>query len=566
MDFIQDESCGKCTACRIGTKRMLEILERITIGEGEDGDIERLVELGNVVKDTAMCGLGQTAPNPVLSTIKYFRKEYEDHIYNKHCYAGVCSELYSSPCENTCPAGIYIPGYMSLIATGNFIDAYKLIFRDNPFPGICGRICTHPCESRCRRGTVDEAVAICELKRFASDYAYQQGFPAADEIEVAEPNGKKVAIVGAGPSGLTCGYYLSRLGYEVDVYEAESVGGGILRYGIPEYRLPKDIVQKEIDIIAGYGVNIIYNTAVGKDISFEELREKYDSIYIAIGAQLGQKLGVEGENLEGVYAGLEFLKRVSLQNDISFKGKTVAVIGGGNSAIDSARTALRLGADKVTILYRRTQDAMPANLEEIHEAFKEGVELVELVAPVRFLGENGKLTKVECVKMGMKDFDSSGRRRVEAIEGSNITFDADVAIASISQAIDLDFTKGSDIQLSKKNTIICDSDTQSTSQEGIFAGGDVYRGPDDVVFAIADGKKAAASIDLYLGGEGVLNKGDEVAITDFHEEDEIVEHNRFCKEFLPVEKSKNCFDEVNLGYHKLNAVAESMRCLRCDRR
>ena len=221
LDFIQEESCGKCTACRIGTKRMLEILNRITTGEGKPGDIETLEHLGGIIKDTAMCGLGQTAPNPVLSTIKYFRSEYEEHIVEKKCSAGVCGDIVSSPCENTCPAGINIPGYMSLIATGDYMGAARIMLRDNPLSGICGRVCTHPCESRCRRGSVDEAMNICELKRFATDWAYAQGFPYDEDLKPQADIDKRVAIIGAGPSGLTCGYYLARLGYHVDIYEAE---------------------------------------------------------------------------------------------------------------------------------------------------------------------------------------------------------------------------------------------------------------------------------------------------------------------------------------------------------
>ena len=564
MDFIQEESCGKCTACRVGTKRMLETLERITRGEGKDGDIELLEELALVVKDSAMCGLGQTAPNPILSTIKYFREEYEEHIYQKSCRAGVCADLYTSPCQNACPADINIPAYMAKIATGSFVDAYKVMFEENPFPGICGRICTHPCESRCRRGTVDEALAICELKRFASDYAYSANEPK--KIEVAPKNGKKVAVIGAGPSGLTCGYYLARLGYEVDAYEAEAVAGGILQWGIPEYRLPKKLVQHEIDIICKHGVNIIYNTKVGKDISFADLKAKYDAVYVANGAMVASKAGVEGEDLDGVYGGLDFLKRVALQNDLDFKGKKVAVIGGGNTAIDAARTALRIGADKVTILYRRTEDAMPAALEEIEDAIVEGVEIIDLVAPAKFVGENGKLTKIDCTKMGLKEFDSSGRRKARPIEGSNFDFEADVVIPAVSQAPNCDFLGGSEVGLTKWGSVVADKVTQATAEEGVFAGGDAYRGPEDVVHAIHDAKLAAAAIDQYLGGEGVLNKGEHLPVDDFHDQDEIVEHKRFPKETLPVEKRASTFDEVVLGYHKLNAVAEAMRCLRCDRR
>ena len=566
MDFIQEESCGKCTACRIGTKRMLELLQKITAGEGEMEDIDTLEELGTIVKDTAMCGLGQTAPNPILSTIRYFREEYEEHIKNKFCRAGVCSALYSSPCENTCPAGIQIPGYMSLLAVGNFADAYRIMMRDNPFSGICGRICTHPCERRCRRGTVDEAMNICELKRTATDWAYENNLPTAEDLAPIADLDKKVGIIGAGPSGLTCAYYLARLGYKVDVYESEKVAGGVMVYGIPEYRLPKAIVAHEIDIIKQAGVNIILNTKIGKDVSFSDLRAKYDALYIAVGAQVPSKMRVEGEDLEGVYGGLDFLKRVALVGDLDFTGLKVGVCGGGNTAIDSARTSLRLGAKEVKILYRRDVNDMPAAEEEIEDAVAEGVIINALSNPVKFVGENGKLKGAQIAKQALHEFDTSGRRKARPIEGSENFEEFDVIISAVSQGPDTGFLANSDVATENWQGVICDKDTQATSAEGIFAGGDVYRGPEDVVHAIHDAKQAAVAIDKYLGGEGVLYKGAEVEITDYHIEGDVQEHGRFLPKHIAADKAKDSFCECNLGMNRLDAQAEAMRCLRCDRR
>ncbi len=565
MDFIRDESCGKCAACRIGTTRMLEILERITRGEGEEGDIELLEELGETIKDTAMCGLGQTAPNPVLSTIKYFREEYEEHIRDKYCRSSVCGSLFISPCENTCPANINVPGYMSLVAAGRFIDAYNLIRQENPFPAVCGRICTHPCEAKCRRRSLDEAISICEIKRFVADYAYRNEKPYAQDL-VFPKNGKRVAIVGAGTSGLTCGYYLARIGYEVDVYESESVAGGVLAFGIPEYRLPKKVLQHEIDLIAQAGVNIHLNTEVGKDITFKALQAQYDAVYIATGTQFPEKVNIPGENLTGVLHGINFLKDVNLRHDLNL-GTTVAVVGGGNTAIDSARTALRLGAEHVVILYRRTKDAMPASSEEVQAALDEGIELLELVAPVRFLGNrNGKVVKIECQKMKLGEFDKNGRRRAEPIVDSNFMIEVDSVIPAVSQYSDLPFIKKSEIGVTSWGTFVVDYANMMTTMPGVFAGGDVVRGPDTVIQAIADGKNAAVSIDLYLGGKGKLNKGAPIEIPDNFSDDEVVEHRRFEVDELDIEKRKTTFDEVVLGYHKLRAMAEAMRCLHCDRR
>lgn len=563
MEFIQDESCGKCVPCRIGTKRMLEILERITRGEGQEGDIELLIELSESIQQTAMCGLGQSAPNPVLSTIKYFRQEYEEHIQQKYCRAGVCSELFISPCENACPAGVNVPGYMGLISAGRYIDAYNLIRQENPFPAVCGRICTHPCESKCRRAQLDEALAISDLKRFVADYAFKHEQPFNNDI-VFPKNGMSIGIIGAGPSGLTCGYYLARLGYDVHVYEAQPVAGGVLAFGIPEYRLPKDVLAHEIKLIEQVGVNIHLNTEVGKDITFDELRNKHQSIYIATGTQLSNKVNIPGEDLNGVVHGLDFLRNVNLGREVQV-GETVAVIGGGNTAIDAARTALRLGAKKVIVLYRRMIEDMPADAREIHDALEEGIEIIPLVAPVRFLGKD-KVQGIECLRMELGGFDSSGRRRPKSIEGSNFIVEADMVIPAVSQYSDLPFVKKEEVEMTEWGTFVTDKDTLMTTMEGIFAGGDVARGSDVVITAIADGKKAAVSIDIYLGGKGELNKGQAIDIPVRADEDEQVEHKRFPMAILEPSVRKDNFREVVQGYHKLNAIAESMRCLRCDRR
>lgn len=562
MEFVQDESCGKCTACRLGTKRMLEILERITIGEGKEGDVELLEEIGNTIKDTALCGLGQTAPNPVLSTIQYFRNEYDEHIKNKYCRAGVCGELFISPCENACPAGVNVPGYVSLIAAGRVKDAYNLIRQENPFPSVCGRVCTHPCESKCRRAQLDDPIAIVDLKRYAADEAFKNDEPLTDTV--LPMKNKSIGIIGAGPSGLTCAYYLRRLGYEVTVYEAQPVAGGVLVFGIPEYRLPKEVLKKEIDTFKQIGVQILTDMEVGKDISFEDLRNKHDSIYISTGTQMSRKVGVEGENLEGVYHGLDFLKDINLNKDISLDG-TVAVIGGGNTAIDSARVAVRKGAKEVHIIYRRTIEDMPADQREIEEAIEEGVIVNQLVDPTEIIGSN-KVKKIKCVKMKLSGFGSDGRRKPRPIDGSEFEMEVDYVIPAVSQYSDLPFVKEDEVEITKWGTFVVDNETLMTTMSGVFAGGDVARGSDVVITAIADGKKAAISIDKYLGGEGELNKGEPIEIPQAEDDSELIEHERFPMEYVDVADRKNNFKEVAKGFHRLNAIAEAMRCLRCDRR
>lgn len=562
MEFVQDESCGKCVACRLGTRRMLDILERITHGEGREGDVELLVELGETVKDTALCGLGQTAPNPVLSTIKYFRNEYDEHIRHKYCRAGVCSDLFLSPCENACPAGVNVPGYIALIAAGRPIDAYNLIRQENPFPAICGRVCTHPCESRCRRAQLDEPLAICDLKRYAADEALKSDKPIVDLV--FPKKGKSVGIIGAGPSGLTCAYYLGRLGYDVIVYETQDVAGGMLAYGIPEYRLPKAVLEKEINTIRNVGIQILTGVEIGKEISFADLRSQHDAIYIATGTQHSRKIGVEGENLPGVYHGLDFLRDVNLGKEVTVKG-VVAVIGGGSTAMDAARVALRRGASEVHILYRRSLDDMPADKREINEALEEGIKIHELVEPLYLAGVSS-VEKVVCQRMTLKGFDKDGRRKPVKVPGELAEFYVDLVIPAVSQFSDLPFVRPDEVEMTSWGTFVVDGDTQKTTMPGVFAGGDVVRGADVVITAIADGKKAARSIDRFLGGNGKLNVGEPIDIPKAIEDAELLEHERFLMKCLDPNDRRKSFAEVYKGFHKLNAMAEAMRCLRCDRR
>jgi NADH-quinone oxidoreductase subunit F len=562
MDFVQDESCGKCTACRIGTKRMLEMLERITMGRGKEGDVELLIELADTVRDTALCGLGNSAPNPVLSMIKNFREEYDEHIRDHYCRAGVCSNLFISPCENACPARVNVPGYLALIAAGRVRDAYNLIRQENPFPSVCGRVCTHPCESRCRRGQLDEPVAIADLKRYAADWVFKSDEPFTDLV--FQKKNKSVGIIGAGPSGLTCGYYLARLGYDVTVYESQPVAGGMLVVGIPEYRLPKAVLAREIDAIRNVGVDVKTNTEVGRDVTFKDLQGKHDAVYIATGTQLSRKVGVPGEDLKGVYHGLDFLRDVNLGKKVDVSG-VVAVIGGGNTAIDAARTAMRLGAAEVHILYRRNIGDMPADKREIRDALDEGVQMHELVAPVSFEGD-GKVKKVNCIKMVLSGYDNTGRKVPVEQKGSEFAMDVDLVIPAVSQYSDMPFINKEEVEMTRWGTFVVNQSTQMTSRQGVFAGGDVVRGSDTVITAIADGKKAASAIDKYLGGTGELNKGEPIEIPQPQDDLELVEHERFPMKYLDPESRHGNFDEVAQGFHRLNAIAEAMRCLRCDHR
>ncbi|WP_227765789.1 NADH-quinone oxidoreductase subunit NuoF [Zhaonella formicivorans] len=559
LDFVKDESCGKCTPCRIGTTRMLEILDRITKGQGQEGDVELLIELGQQIKDSALCGLGQTAPNPVLSTIRYFREEYDAHIRDKRCPASVCATMFNSPCQNACPAGVDVPIYIDQIRQGRLEEAYQTIVQANPFPVVCGRVCNHPCEGKCNRAKIDEPLAIRELKRFAADYGIEHS--QASAIEPTKED--KIAIIGSGPAGLSAANYLAKMGYKVTVFEALPVAGGMMAVGIPEYRLPKATLEKEIENILKLGVELKLNTTIGKDITMQELLEQgYKAIFVAVGAHKDQDLGIPGADLPGVVPGATFLRQLNLGEKLEVKGKKVAVIGGGNVAIDAARSALRLGASEVFILYRRARQDMPALPEEIHEAEIEGIKIYPQVGPVEILGE-GKVSALKCIKMQLGDFDASGRRKATPIPGSEYTMEVDLVIPAIGQTTDLTFmTQLDNLGLTKQGTVVVDQKSLATNVPGIYAGGDCVLGPSTVIEAIAAGKQAAKAIDRYLGGTGELNEPKYERKVN----GPIIEHEepRVKANCLSPEQRLGNFAEVELGYTREAAIAEASRCLRCD--
>jgi NADH-quinone oxidoreductase subunit F len=556
LSFTQSESCGKCIPCRWGTKQMLDILEDITNGRGRPGDIELLGELAESVKDNSLCGLGQTAPNPVLTSIRYFRDEYEEHIKRHHCSAAVCKGLVKAPCSHTCPAGVDVPRYLRFISQGQFDQALAVIREKIPFPSICGRVCPHPCEAKCRRGQVDDPIAIRALKRFAAERGNGLWKTGA---KTAPATGKSVAIVGSGPAGLTAAYYLAKLGHAVTVFEALLEPGGMMRYGIPEYRLPREVLASEIQEIRNVGVDIRMNTRAS---SLDKLfQDGYNAIFLAIGAHQGTKLGIEGEDGPGVMEGVSFLREINMGNKVRV-GDRVAVIGGGNVAIDASRNSLRLGAKEVTIIYRRTRDEMPASEEEIEEALHEGLQIEFLAAPTKVERKDGKV-ELTCIRMELGTADASGRRRPVPIEGSEFSSIFDTVIAAIGQMPEVPEQFG--LPLGRGNTFQVDPDTLATTREGVFAGGDAVTGPAIVIEAIAAGRQAAISIDKYLGGSGVIDE----ALAPPEELEALPEIEEGEKHRIPIptlslsERLGN-FAEVELSLEKKMAIEEAGRCLRCD--
>ena len=585
MEFTQDESCGKCTPCREGTKRMLEILTRITAGQGKDDDIERLIDLGNTIQKTALCGLGQTAPNPALSTIRYFLDEYQAHINEKRCAAVVCGELFASPCQHTCPVHIDIPQYVGLVRQGKIKESLQTILERNPLPSVCGSVCHHPCEANCRRGKLDEPVAIMKLKRFAADSADKY------RLKFVKPNNckhkEKVAVVGSGPAGLSCALRLVQEGYHVTVYEAEKSPGGMLHLGIPEYRLPRYLVRRDIKRIVDAGVKIKTGISVGKDISLKDIKKQgFDAIFLSVGSWQERQMMIPGEDLTGVMSSLHFLKSVNtgklLHIDknyiipeggkkLQISGKKVIVVGGGNAAIDASRTALRLGASQVDIVYRRTKNTMPALPEEVDEALKEGARLHCLLNPVAIKGENGDVKSIECSRMALAEFDLSSRKKTVPTN-EIVNMPADIVIMAIGAVPNTAVLNDKDfpLEINKSGTIKTDKLTLSTNIPWIFAGGDVASGGATVVEAIADGERAAVSIERFLRGKDLREnrfvlKGERKIVSYIDPAAQVKSRSRVCSGWLSHERRTNCFNEVERKYTNKQARSEADRCLRCDR-
>lgn len=487
------------------------------------------------------------------------------------------------PCRAACPAGVNVQGYVALIGAGKYAEALELIRRDLPFPGICGRVCPHPCEDACTRAKAEGAVAIAALKRFVADWERERKEAEASdtsETQKVRPTlAERVAVVGAGAAGLTAAYQLAKKGYGVTVFEALPVAGGMMAVGIPEYRLPRDVLEYEIDVIRKLGVDIVTNTALGRNFTLEDLfRQGYRAVFLGIGAHKGQKLRVPGEDLPGVYDGISFLHKVNLgrwsDKDEGAGGShlgKVVVIGGGNTAVDAARSALRLGAESVTIVYRRSRVEMPVNPWEIEEAEKEGVKIKFLATPTRIIansrtdGSDTHVTAIECTRMELGEPDASGRRRPIPIPGSEFTLPVDTVIAAIGQLPETDVIAG--VELSRWGTIHVDEDTCETSYPGVFAGGDATTGPTTVIEAVAAGNRAAESIERYLKGqdlrEGRVFKTPKERIVEREVGEELAYAARFEMPMLPLEQRQRNFNEVELGFYETVARQEAERCLDC---
>jgi NADH-quinone oxidoreductase subunit F len=575
LNFAQAESCGKCVPCRVGGRRMLEILARITEGKGKMEDLETIRGIAKGMQTGSLCALGQLTPGPVMAALQYFEPEFKAHILDQECPAGTCKDLVRARCINACPAEIDIPSYLSLIAQGNYAEALEIHREKNPFVLTCGRVCPAFCEEKCRRGEIDEPIAIRMAKRFMADREIEKPWTPK---KLEGPKDEKVAIIGAGPAGLTAALRLAQRGYPVTVFEKLPFAGGMMAIGIPDYRLPRKILNKEIENIKRAGVEIKFDQELGRDCSIEGLLDKtgdkggYGAVVLATGAHKSRRLGIPGEDLPGVYHGIQFLKDVALGKLPDVKAKRVAVVGGGAVAIDAARTALRLGASKAHVIYRRTREEMPAWKEEVHAAVQEGIQFHFLTDPVGVLGPE-HVTGVECHLQKLGAFDASGRRRPVPIEeteyeGAEFVLDADVFIPAIGQTPEVECMKDGDgtIGANRDDTVTVGPNL-ATTRERVFAAGDLALGPATVIEAVAQGNRVAVAVDAYLKGQSVERPKFMTAFREvpqlFNLED-YAEAKRPVMRELPVHERIRNFEEVEAGLDEQKAREECKRCLRCD--
>ncbi len=566
VEFTHSESCGKCVPCRVGLDKALQLLNKFTHGTATAADLKLLEELGPMIRDMSLCGLGTSAPNPVLTTMRHFRKEFEDHIRAHRCRAGVCEDLAISPCENSCPLHMNIPRFLQLWKEDRLEDAFESVVMDNPLPSSTGRVCQHPCDNRCRRAGMDEAVNMREVHRFIADSIYlsDRFEPMVERIRARKlpPTGKRVAVVGAGPTGLTCAFYLTLLGHEVTVFESNPEPGGMLRYALPDYRLPKDVLGKELELIERMGVRYRLGTAVSRDVGLNDLAAEFDAVFLSIGTWKEAWVYLPGTELVGVVPALPFLEKISKQEPVAL-GRKVVVIGGGNAAIDSARTALRLGAE-VTVVYRRERKDMPAIPEETEAAEAEGVEFAFLAAPHRIVGDaDGRVKAIEVVRTRLGEYDKSGRRKpITTDEIRSVA--CDTVILAVGETVDKDFAAASGLKMNEQGTIEVDRYTLETSRPNFYAGGDLISGASNVSNAMGYAKTAARHIDERLMGTKRLP----LVMPQFEYDNTPPAHVSEARRHNPVERPAaeraQTFAEAVIALTAVEATEEAFRCLRCD--
>ncbi len=569
------KTCDKCNYCKTGWEEMLEVFQDIAAGEATEEDLEFLQSAAEAIVSNAKCSIGKFGPTPLFHALKYFSDDFSQAISGQKAVStGTYYSKLTAPCVDACPIHLDIPKYIELIKDAKFAESLNLIRERLPLAGVVGRVCFRPCEKHCRRGNLDEPIAIKALKRFVADHELSEQKEPEYEVIPSENRGQ-VAIVGAGPAGITCAYHLARKGHRVTIYEALGEPGGMSAVGIPDYRLPRNILQGEVQQIQKMGVSINYGQTIGKDLTLATLEKEFDAVFVGIGAQDSTTLGIEGEDqgYQGFIPGLQYLSEVNAGRDPNPQGKKVVVIGGGNVAIDCVRCSLRTDKEDIHLVYRRTRSEMPADDTEIHDAEEEQVQFHFLTAPVRILAENGKVVGLECIKMELGEPDASGRPRPVPVEGSEFVFDCDTIVSAIGQQVDLTLLAGlDDVQTTKWHTIVVDEYTKQSNHPKIFFAGDCETGPDALITACAGGRRAAQSIDRLINTQRLEYDDSHyfdkffqtVKVYDPDEEILKVESKqRFRPSLLPPDTRKSTFDEVEQGLSAQKAVAEAERCLRC---
>ena len=556
LSFLQlchAQTCGKCVPCRIGLGQLSKLIATVLDGTGTMATIAIIEKTARSILNTADCAIGRDAARLVLDGLEGFRDDYEEHVRHHRCLAGLQLPV---PCVALCPAGVDVPGYMALVGEGRCADAVRLIRKDNPFPTACAYICEHPCEARCRRHMIDDSINIRGLKRYAVDHAGDVPQPPC-----APPTGKKVAIIGGGPSGLSCAYYLALMGHKVAVYEERSRLGGMLRYGIPNYRFPRRLLDEEINSILSLGIETHTGITVGKDITVAELQRDYDCLYIAIGAHQDKKVGIPGEDSKNVESAVEMLRAIGDDVMPDFSGKRVVVIGGGNVAMDVTRSSIRLGAEKVTCVYRRRIEDMTALPDEVTGAMAEGAEIKTLMAPSHIeADEDGNAVALWVQPQIIGEADKSGRPRPNKADLPEVRIPADIIVVAIGQGIEIQGFEQAGVPV-QRGVFVAGLSGQVGSMDDVFAGGDCVTGPATAIRAIAAGKVAAANIDEHLG---------------FHHEIEVeidipgprlnnrAPHGRINTTEREACERRCDFEDIECGLSEEGARTEASRCLRCD--
>jgi len=569
------KTCDKCNYCKTGWKEQLEVFQDIQDGEATPEDLDFLQSTAEAIIDAGKCTIGKAGPSPLLHALKYFADDFLQAVSGekKMTTDTYCSKL-TAPCMDACPIQLEIPKYIEYIKDAKFEDSLAVIRERLPLPGVVGRVCFRPCEENCRRGNLDEPIAIKSLKRFVADRELSAEKEPQYQVLPTEKTGK-VAVVGAGPAGITCAFHLLLKGHQVTIFENCGEPGGMSAVGIPDYRLPRQILRHEVNQIEKMGVSVNYNLTVGRDVTLSQLENEFDAVFIGIGAQLSTSMGIEGEDkgYRGFIQGLNYLREINAGRDPYPDGKRVVVIGGGNVAIDCVRSSFRLNREDVHLIYRRTRNEMPADRAEIHDAEEENVKFHFLTAPVRIVAKDDRVVGLECLRMKLDAPDDSGRPRPIPVEGSEFIFDCDTVIPAIGQSVDLSIFEGMpSIDSTGRQTVSVDAFTKQSSRSKIFAAGDCETGPDTLIGACNGGMKAAHGIDRFIN-KLPLEYDDNYyfdkflkAVKVYDPEEEIRRVESLARQKLTMlnpETRKYSFEEVEQGFSDAEAVAEASRCLRC---